>query len=117
MSPATGPPPADDGMVFRLYGLEGQVKTQDAAIGDLTRTTARHSEAISAQSVTLARHEEQLLGGRNEIGEVKTDVAALAVAVGQLAEKVATVGNRVAWTLTGGTLAVLGALVAEKIIG
>ena len=111
----TTPPGPNDGIPFRLYGLEGQVKTQDAAISALNNTAARHSEAISAQAVTLARHDEQLSTGSTGLTEVKTDVAALAASVSQLAEKVASVGNRVAWTLTAATLAVLGALLVDKL--
>lgn len=111
------PPDPSSGIPFRLYGLEGQVKTQDGAITNLREITARHSEAIGAQAVTLASHEEQLKGGARDMTEVKTDVAALAVSVTVLAEKVALTGSRIAWTFAGSTLALTAMLAGYIITG
>lgn len=97
---------------FRVYGLEGQVKTQDAAINRLRENTAGHSQAISAQAVTLAKHDEQISGANADIVEVKTDVAALAVSVATLGEKVASSTTRVAWALVGFAFTVAGSAIA-----
>ncbi len=93
---------------FRVYGLEAQSRTQDAAINHLRESSARTSEAVAAQAVTLAKHDQQLRDGREDIVEVKTDVAALAASVTALTEKVATGLNRVAWVLTGFAFTVAG---------
>jgi hypothetical protein len=93
---------------YRVYGLEGQARTQDAAITRLREGQARNSEAISAQAVTLAKHDEQLSVGREDIVEAKTDIAALAASVVALGEKVATSSNRIAWTFASFALSALG---------
>lgn len=86
---------------FRVYGLEQKSVTQDAAIARLDRNTAAASEAVAAQAVTLARHEEQLGVGHEAVGEVKTDLAVLAASVVTLGEKVAASSNKIAWTFAG----------------
>lgn len=113
--PSTERPHPNEGIAFRVYALETMSKTQDSAISEQRANHARLSEAVAHQGATLAAHEEQLKGGVRDMNEVKTDVAALAVSVGLLAEKVASVGNRVAWTLTAATLTVLGAMLVDKI--
>jgi environmental stress-induced protein Ves len=85
---------------FRVYGLETRAGTVDASIDRLQRSVAGHSEAIGAQAVLIARHDEQLGKGNENIVDLKTDVTALAISVGTLAERVAAATNRVAWTLT-----------------
>jgi histone H3/H4 len=57
---------------FRVYGLEGQVKTQDSAITRLRESAARSSQAISAQAVTLAKHDEQIAAGHEDVVELKS---------------------------------------------
>lgn len=97
---------------FRLYALEGAVKTQDRAITDIGKNVARHGEALSAQAVTLAKHDEQLGNNRDDIGDVKTDIASLAAAVVTLGERVATSSNRIAWTFATFALSALGGTIA-----
>lgn len=97
---------------FRVYGLEGQVKTHDSAIGKLSEGQARHSAAISAQAVTLALHEEKLGGTGNELSDVKSDVKILAASVVGLGEKVASSSSRIAWVLTGFAFTTAGSVIA-----
>lgn len=93
---------------FRVYGLEGQVKTMDASLARLDRNVSGHSEAISAQAVTLAKHDEQLGTATQDRSEIKSDVAVLAAAMVTLGEKVATSSNRIAWTFASFALSALG---------
>ncbi len=112
---------------FRIYAVEEQIKTQDCAIGDLRANGSRVNEAVSQQGVTLARHDEQLSAARRDVAEAKTDVAALAIAVTALSEKVAdasvslseklaAASTRMAWSLTGATLTIIATLVAANLL-
>lgn len=47
---------------FRVYGLETQVKTLDEGHTQNRENLARHGEAIGAQAVTIAKHDERLSG-------------------------------------------------------
>lgn len=127
MSPAN-PQSQEAALPFRVYGLEGQIKTQDAAIAKLQENDVRRSEALLAQAVTLARHDEQLGNTQGEVIEIKTDVAALAVSVGALAEKmaastgalaekVATSSNRIAWTFVGFAFTLAASAIAVLVFG
>jgi hypothetical protein len=70
------------------------MKTVDEAIHKLSKDAARHSEAISAQAVTLAHHEQKLIGADREMVDTKTDIMRLAASVETLAEKVADSTSR-----------------------
>lgn len=104
-------------MPFRLYGVEEQVKTLDNAHVALSKAQALASQAITAQGVTLAAHEERIITGRDGLAEVKSDIVALAVSVSALAEKVAASTNRVAWTLTGLAFTVAGSAIVLVLTG
>jgi hypothetical protein len=102
---------------YRVYGLEGVTKTQDQAIERLHDKTSRHSEALAAQAVTLARHDELIGKSTENLVEVKTDVAGLAVAVVALGERFATSTNKVAWTFVGFALTLASSAIAVIIFG
>ncbi len=93
---------------FRVYGLEGMVKTLDEASTHQRETSARLSEAVGAQGVTLAKHEVTLAVAKEDVDDVKTDVVALAASVNKLSEKLATSTTRVAWALVGFAFTVAG---------
>lgn len=109
--PAPDPTAQENALVFRTYALEGQVKTLDDATGRLRENQARQGEALAAQAVTLAKHDEQLIGVHNSLIEVKANQAALVESVHNLAEKVATATNRVSAALATFGLTTAGAAI------
>lgn len=110
--PSVDPAAQEAALPFRVYALEQQSQTQDAALSALNKTTSRHSEAISAQAVTLAHHEEKLGGTGSELSDVKSDVKLLAGSVVTLGEKVAASSSRIAWTLTAFAFTTAGSVIA-----
>jgi chromosome segregation ATPase len=83
----------ENALVFRVYALEGEMKTVDSAVVKLSRDVARHGEALGAQAVTLASHEQKLIGGDKELTEAKSDITQLARSVEILATKVSDSTN------------------------
>jgi chromosome segregation ATPase len=84
----------ESALVFRVYALEGEMKTVDDAIRKLQKDSTRVNEAVSQQAVTLARHEQQQIGTDREIIDTKTDIMRLATSVETLAEKVSDATSR-----------------------
>ncbi len=65
------------GLPFRVYGLEGMVKTLDEASVRQREAAARLHEAVGGQGIALAKHEV-------EITDTKADVAGLANTVNKM---------------------------------